>query len=73
MEVYYGRRKNRKTKSTGNIQTYREITAFMDGERLDAIAKAKEEGKRPYQKVLLAVGAGVITFAIACLFAMLLK
>lgn len=59
-----------KKKKQFNIQTYKEITAFMNGEKLDEIAKAREEGKRPYQHILLAVGAGVITLVIACLFGM---
>ena len=62
-----------KNKKQFNIKTYKEITAFMDGVRLDEITKAKEEGKRPYQQVLLAVGSGLITFAIAYIFEMILK
>lgn len=62
-----------KKKKQFNIKTYKEITAFMDGVRLDEITKAKEEGKRPYQQVLLAVGSGLITFAIAYIFEMILK
>ncbi len=62
-----------KKKKQFSIKTYKEITAFMDGVRLDEITKAKEEGKRPYQQVLLAVGSGLITFAIACIFEMILK
>lgn len=62
-----------KKKKQFDIQTYREIVAFTEGVRLDEIAKAREEGKRPYQKVLLAFGAGLITLIIAILFAMLLK
>ena len=62
-----------KKKKQFDIQTYREIVAFTEGVRLDEIAKAREEGKRPYQKVLLAFGAGLITLVIAILFAMLLK
>lgn len=62
-----------KKKKQFNIQTYKEITAFMDGEKLDEIAMAKEEAKRPYQHILLAVGTGVITFVIVCLLSMILK
>ena len=47
-----------KKKKQFNIQTYREIVAFMEGKKLDEIAKAREEGKRPYQSVMLAIGAG---------------
>ncbi|MCI5857290.1 MAG: helix-turn-helix domain-containing protein [Agathobacter sp.] len=62
-----------KKKKQFNIQTYKEIVAFAEGEGLDEIAKAREEGKRPYQKLLLAVAAGAITLVIAVAFAMLLK
>lgn len=54
-----------------DIQTYKEIIAFTEGTKLDEIAKAREEGKRPYQKVLLALGTGLITLIIAIGFAML--
>lgn len=40
----------------------------MTGKRLDEIAKAREEGKRPYQKVLTASGEGVVTLVIAIIF-----
>lgn len=43
-----------------NMQTYREIIAFTEGKSLSEIEKAREEGKRPYQKVLLAVASGAI-------------
>ena len=35
-----------------DIHTYREITAFMRGETLDEIEKARESGKRMYQMIL---------------------
>ena len=62
-----------KKKKQFDIQTYREIVAFTEGIGLDEIAKAKEEGKRPYQKVLLAFGAGIITLVIAIGFIFLLE
>ena len=62
-----------KKKKQFDIQTYREIIAFTEGERLDEIAKAREEGKRPYQKLLLAFGAGIVTLVIAIAFGMLFK
>ncbi len=62
-----------KQKKKFDIQTYREIIAFTEGTGLNEIAKAREEGKRPYQKILLAFGAGVVTLVIAILFAILLK
>ncbi len=62
-----------KKKKQFDIQTYREIIAFMEGEKLDEIAKAREEGKIPYQKILLSVGAAVVTLVIAIIFTMLLR
>ena len=56
-----------KQKKKFDIQTYREIVAFMDGTSLSEIEKAKEEGKRPYQKILLAIGSGLVALAIAVL------
>lgn len=47
-----------------DIQTYKEISAFMDGKSLGEIEKAREEGKRPYQKLLLATGAALTAFAV---------
>lgn len=62
-----------KKKKQFDIQTYREIIAFTEGTRLDEIAKAREEGKRPYQKILLAMGTGVIALIIAMIFGYVLK
>lgn len=62
-----------KKKKQFDIQTYREIIAFMEGEKLDEIAKAREEGKSPYQKILLSVGAAVVTLVLAIIFTMLLR
>lgn len=62
-----------KKKKQFDIQTYREIIAFMEVEKLDEIAKAREEGKTPYQKILLSVGAAVVTLVLAIIFTMLLR
>ena len=61
-----------KEKKKFDIQSYREIVAFMEGKSLDDIEKVREEGKRPYQKAFLAIGAGLITFLLAVLFAWIL-
>lgn len=71
--TFYVAFKVEKMKKQFDIQTYREIIAFTEGTRLDEIAKAREEGKRSYQKVMLALGAGVILLVIAIVLAMLLK
>ena len=52
-----------KVKKEENIHTYREIVAFKNGEKLDGIEKAREEGKRYYQVtalLLAGAAAGVI-------------
>ena len=53
-----------KKKKELDISTYKEIAAFMEGKHLDEIEAAREEGKRPYQKILLAFAAGVIALII---------
>lgn len=54
-----------KHKKRFNIQTYKEITAFMEGTSLDEIERAREEGKRPYQKVFLAIASGILALVVA--------
>lgn len=54
-----------KQKKRLDIQTYKEITAFMEGKSLDDIEKARESGKRPYQKFLLACGSGLLALIVA--------
>lgn len=61
-----------KKKAQYDIQSYREIVAFVEGATLDEIEKAQEEGKRIYQKILLALGAGVLALAVILLFIWLL-
>ena len=53
-----------KYKKKYDVQTFKEISAFMDGKSLTEIEKAREEGKRPYQKVMLAVGMALIALAV---------
>lgn len=53
-----------KMKKSNNIQTYKEIVAFMNGNHLDEITKHREEGKRIYQKILLSIGSGLLTIAL---------
>ena len=54
-----------KYKKKYDIQTFKEIVLFNEGKSLDEIEKAREEGKRPYQKLLLAVGSAVVAAIIA--------
>ena len=62
-----------KHKKKLDIQTYKEIVAFTEGKSLDDIEKARESGKRPYQKILLAVGAGAMALVVAIVMTMILK
>lgn len=71
--TFYVAVKVEKKKKEFDIQTYREIIAFTQGTGLDNLAKAREEGKRLYQKILLALGAGLMTLIFAGISAVLLK
>ncbi|MBO4325272.1 MAG: helix-turn-helix domain-containing protein [Lachnospiraceae bacterium] len=62
-----------KKKKSLNIQTYREIVAYLDGERLTPTEAAVEEGKRPYQKALLAIGCGLVALGVAIIFIAILQ
>lgn len=50
-----------KKKKEFDIHTYKEIVAFTEGKNLDEISKAREEGKRLYQKISLALLAAIAT------------
>ena len=69
--MYYAL-KLEKFKKKYDIQTYKEIVAFTEGKKLDEIQKAQESGKRPYQKILLALTFSMIGFAVCALFAWVL-
>ena len=62
-----------KYKKKYDIQTYKEIVAFTNGKSLDEIEKAREEGKRPYQKVFLAVGSAALVVLIAFIMTAIMK
>ncbi|MDW2796161.1 helix-turn-helix transcriptional regulator [Clostridium boliviensis] len=62
-----------KLKKINDIQTYKEILSFTEGKRLDEIEKAKESGKRPYQKFLLVLLVGFIAFIVCMFFVWLLR
>ena len=61
-----------KVKKDNDAQTYKEIVAFSEGKRLDIIQKQREIGKRPYQKILSAIGSAVLTFAVCVLVGFLM-
>ena len=50
-----------KVKKDNDIQIYKEISAFMNGETLDNISKAEEMGKQNYQKFIYALGSAILT------------
>lgn len=56
-----------------NISTYKEIVAFTEGKTLDEIEKEREIAKRPYQHVLLAIGAGVLAIIISAIMIWIFK
>lgn len=62
-----------KHKKKYDIQTYKEISAFMEGKSLDEIEKARESGKRPYQKVLLAIGSAVLALVVCGIMILLFR
>lgn len=62
-----------KYKKRMDIQTYKEINAFMEGKRLDEIEKQREIAKRPYQKILIAIGCAVAAFLLTYLMAVIFK
>ncbi|MCH5340043.1 MAG: helix-turn-helix transcriptional regulator [Acetatifactor sp.] len=62
--LYYAFKVER-IKKNNKIYTYKEITAFMNGKRLDELTSQQEIGKRPYQQFLLAMGSAFIVIIIA--------
>lgn len=60
-------------KKDNDIHTYKEITAFMEGRRLDGMERQQEKGKHPYQMFLYFVGSGVIAFVVCQLLSWILK
>ena len=53
-----------KFKKKNDIQTYKEIIAFMENKSLSYEEVQQEIGKRNYQKIFLAILTGLITFII---------
>ena len=62
-----------KIKKDNDVQTYKEIMAFYEGKRLDEIQKQREIGKRPYQKILIALGIALIAAAVCTVMAFLMN
>ena len=59
-------------KKENDIQTYKEIVAFTEGKALGKDEKIAEKAKRPYQKVLLAVGSGALALGVFILLELIL-
>lgn len=59
-------------KKQHDIQTYREIEAFMNGESIDKIEKVQETAKRPYQKILACVGMGLLAFVVCLIMSIII-
>ena len=62
-----------KQKKRLDIQSYKEISSFLEGKRLDEIEKEREKAKRPYQKVFIAIGCAVAAFLLTYFLAVLFK
>ncbi len=56
-------------KKKNDVQTYKEIIAFVEGRKLDEINKQQEIGKRPYQRIFLAIISALVAFAYCALVA----
>lgn len=62
-----------KIKKAQDVQTFREIVAFTEGKPLDEMAKNREYGKRPYQKVFFVFLCAAVTVLVCLFFLWLLK
>lgn len=70
--IYYSIRVEKHKKNL-DIHTYKEILAFHEGKVLNTSEKNQEIGKRPYQKILFAVGAALLTLLAAVLMFLILR
>ena len=61
-----------KIKKEQDIHSYKEIVAFVNGEKLENIDKAREEGKRNYQKVIAFLGAAGLTAFVLWLISLII-
>ncbi len=62
--IYYAF-KVEKVKMEEDIHTYKEIVAFMNGEKLDGIEKAREEGKRRYEPIIKLLAGAIVGVIVA--------
>ena len=61
-----------RVKKQQDIYTYREIVAFTNGEKLDSIEKAREQGKRHYQQIILMLVCAVLGVLAAWLISLII-
>ena len=69
--VYSLRIENYKKKY--DIQTFKEILAFNEGKDLNEIERAREDGKRPYQKVFIVACFTAIAMGVSIFFCFIIK
>lgn len=60
-------------KKANNVHTYKEIVAFSEGKMLDEIENLQETAKRPYQKLLLALGSAALVLLLCLLIGLMKK
>ena len=61
-----------KVKKQQDIHTYKEIVAFTNGEKLDHIKKAREEGKRYYQLIIAVLGCAAFGFLVSWIISLII-
>lgn len=54
-----------KIKKQYDVQTYREVAAFLEGKTLDEIQQLRESGKRPYQNIIKALAGAAVGILLA--------
>lgn len=62
-----------KLKKSFNVQTYKEIIAFVEGKPLDNNQQNQEKGKRIYQKILIVIGVALLTGLITIIMDIYIK
>ena len=61
---FYTASRIEKFKKKYDIQTYKEVLAFVDGKQLTHDETQQEIGKRKYQKIIYALGSGMIALIV---------
>jgi len=70
--LFYGYKVD-KQKKQYDIQSFKEIVAFVEGESLNQTEKMQEKVKRPYQTVIAVTVSALVTLVVALLMIWLLK